>query len=291
MFGEWGNPDHDDCDAHRSPRLDAGINFIDTADVYSPVSRRRSSAKHCKGRRDEVVLATKDACRRWGDEPNRSGALAALDHHGGREQPAAPGHDWIDLYQMHRPDPTTDIDETLGALTDLVRQGKIRYIGSSTYPASEHRRGPVGCRDGAAASASSASSRRTRCSCVVIETEICPSASATAWASSRGVRSPEDGSPACSAWAGTYRRRTARRERRTATTHPTRRSRLGSKPSKKLALLAEEAGMSLITMSLAFLLAHPRHVADHRPAHHAAARGSARGRRRNAVMGRARPHR
>jgi aryl-alcohol dehydrogenase-like predicted oxidoreductase len=136
MFGAWGNPDHDESIRIIHRAVDAGINFIDTADVYSAGESEEIVGKALAGRRDEIVLATKFHGR-VGDGPNRSGnsrrwIVQALENSLQRLQT-----DWIDLYQVHRPEPSTDIDETLGALTDLVRAGKIRYFGSSTYPAHE----------------------------------------------------------------------------------------------------------------------------------------------------------
>jgi aryl-alcohol dehydrogenase-like predicted oxidoreductase len=136
MFGEWGNPDHDDSARIIHRALDAGINFIDTADVYSAGESEEIVGKALRGRRDSVVLATK-AVSPMGREPNRSGASRRWIMLEVENSLRRLGTDWIDLYQMHRPDPTTDIDETLGALTDLVSAGKIRYLGSSTYPASD----------------------------------------------------------------------------------------------------------------------------------------------------------
>ena len=136
MFGAWGNRDHDDCVRmiHRS--LDAGINFIDTADVYSAGESEEVVGRALKGRRDNVVLATKFHAP-MGDDPNMTGnsrlwIVREVENSLRRLQT-----DWIDLYQAHRPDPTCDVDETLAALSDLVRAGKIRYAGSSTFPAEE----------------------------------------------------------------------------------------------------------------------------------------------------------
>jgi aryl-alcohol dehydrogenase-like predicted oxidoreductase len=136
MFGAWGNTDHDDSIRIIHRALDAGINFVDTADVYSAGESEEILGKALKGRRDDVVLATKF----WGpmgDAPNRGGVsrrwiIAEVENSLRRL-----GTDWIDLYQMHRPDPATDFDETLGALTDLVQQGKVRYIGSSSFSAGQ----------------------------------------------------------------------------------------------------------------------------------------------------------
>ncbi len=136
MFGAWGNPDHDDSVAIIHAALDAGINFIDTADVYSAGESEEIVAKALKGRRDEVVLATK-VHGTMGRDPNMQGnsrrwIIQACEHSLRRLET-----DHLDLYQIHRPDPSTDIDETLAALSELVRAGKVRSIGSSTFPASE----------------------------------------------------------------------------------------------------------------------------------------------------------
>jgi aryl-alcohol dehydrogenase-like predicted oxidoreductase len=134
MFGAIGNPDHDDCVRIIHRALDAGINFIDTADVYSLGESEEIVGKALKGRRDDVVLATK-AHGAMGDDPNHSGNSRRWIVREVENSLRRLGTDWIDLYQIHRPDPRTDIDETLGALTDLVRAGKVRAVGSSTFPA------------------------------------------------------------------------------------------------------------------------------------------------------------
>src|SRR6478735_905779 len=137
MFGAWGNPDHDAGVAVIHRALDAGINFIDTADVYSRGESEEIVGKALQGgKRDNVVLATK-VHGTMGDDPNEFGnsrrwIVREVENSLRRLQT-----DWIDLYQIHRPEEDTDIDETLGALTDLVRQGKVRYIGSSTFPPSQ----------------------------------------------------------------------------------------------------------------------------------------------------------
>ncbi len=136
MFGAWGNRDHDESVRIIHRALDAGINFVDTADVYSAGESEEIVAKALAGRRDDVVLATK-VHGRMGDDPNRRGNSRRWIVRAVEDSLRRLGTDWIDLYQIHRPDPDTDIDETLGALTDLVRQGKIRYLGSSTFPAYE----------------------------------------------------------------------------------------------------------------------------------------------------------
>jgi aryl-alcohol dehydrogenase-like predicted oxidoreductase len=136
MFGEIGNPDHDECVRIVHAALDHGINFVDTADMYSDGESEQIVGKALHGRRDDVVLATK-AHFPMGDEVNHRGnsrrwlvtelenSLRRLDT------------DWIDLYQIHRPDEDTDIEETLSALTDLRQAGKIRAFGCSTFPAEQ----------------------------------------------------------------------------------------------------------------------------------------------------------
>jgi aryl-alcohol dehydrogenase-like predicted oxidoreductase len=136
MFGAVGNPDHDDSIRIIHKALDAGINFIDTADAYSRGESELIVGKALKGRRDNVVLATK-AHLPMGDDPNEQGnsrrwLIREVEASLRRLQT-----DHIDLYQIHRPAPDTDFEETLAALTDLMRAGKVRAIGSSTFPAAE----------------------------------------------------------------------------------------------------------------------------------------------------------
>jgi len=137
MFGAvGGNPDHNDSIRIIHKALDAGINFVDTADAYSHGASEEIVGKALKGRRDNIVLATK-AHHPMGDDPNQQGnsrrwLVREVEVSLGRLQT-----DHIDLYLIHRPSPDTDIEETLSALTDLMRAGKVRAIGSSTFPASE----------------------------------------------------------------------------------------------------------------------------------------------------------
>ena len=136
MFGAWGNTDHDDSIRIIHKALDSGINFVDTADVYAQGESEEIVGKALKGRRDDVVLATK-VHGAMGDDPNRAGnsrrwIVAEVENSLRRLQT-----DHVDLYQIHRPDPAVDVEETLSALTDLVRSGKVRAVGSSTFPASE----------------------------------------------------------------------------------------------------------------------------------------------------------
>src|SRR6266704_715427 len=133
MFGADGNPDEKECIDIVHAALDAGINLIDTADTYSHGESEEFVGKAIAGHRDEIVLSTKVRLRA-GEGPNEQGASRLWIM---REVEASLRRlrtDHIDLYQIHRPDPGTDLEETLGALTDLVRQGKVRYLGCSTFP-------------------------------------------------------------------------------------------------------------------------------------------------------------
>src|SRR4051795_6921911 len=136
MFGVWGNTDHDDSIRIIHRALDAGINFVDTADVYSAGESEEIVGKALKGRRDDVVLATKVFVP-MGEDPNQRGGSRRWIVTEVENSLRRLGTDHIDLYQVHRPDPAVDVEETLGALTDLVRQGKVRYIGSSSFPGGE----------------------------------------------------------------------------------------------------------------------------------------------------------
>jgi aryl-alcohol dehydrogenase-like predicted oxidoreductase len=136
MFGAMGNPDHDDSIRIIHRALDAGINFVDTADVYSKGESEEIVGKALKGRRDDVVLASK-AHYPMGEDPNQRGnsrrwIITAVENSLSRLQT-----DHLDLYQVHRPDPTVDVEETLSALSDLIHSGKVRAIGTSTFQASE----------------------------------------------------------------------------------------------------------------------------------------------------------
>ena len=136
MFGAWGNPDHEESIRIIHAALDSGINFIDTADVYSAGESEEIVGKALVSRRDDVVLATK-AHGAMGEDVNMRGnsrrwIVREVENSLRRLQT-----DYIDLYQIHRPDPDTDIEETLSALSDLIRNGKVRAIGSSAMPASD----------------------------------------------------------------------------------------------------------------------------------------------------------
>jgi aryl-alcohol dehydrogenase (NADP+) len=134
MFGTFGNRDHDECERMIHRALDAGINFLDTADVYSQGESEEIVGRALRGRRDDVVLATK-CFNPMGEDRNRRGGSRRWIMRAVEDSLRRLGTDHIDLYQVHRHDWDTDLDETLGALTDLVRQGKVLYLGSSTFPA------------------------------------------------------------------------------------------------------------------------------------------------------------
>ncbi|MGW2280991.1 aldo/keto reductase [Streptomyces sp. NPDC001770] len=136
MFGAMGNPDHDESVRIIHKALDAGINFVDTADAYSRGESEEIVGKALKGRRDHVVLATK-AHLPMGDDPNQQGNSRRWLVRALEDSLRRLGTDHVDLFQIHRPAPDTDIEETLSALTDLVRSGKVRAIGSSAFPATD----------------------------------------------------------------------------------------------------------------------------------------------------------
>jgi aryl-alcohol dehydrogenase-like predicted oxidoreductase len=133
-FGSWGNTNEEECIQIVDAALAEGINFIDTADVYSAGGSEEIVGKALKGRRDAVVLASKVGLP-MGKELNQSGNSRLWIRREVENSLRRLQTDYIDLYQLHRPDPETDIEETLGVLTDLIKEGKIRYIGSSTFQA------------------------------------------------------------------------------------------------------------------------------------------------------------
>jgi len=132
MLGKMGNPDHDDCAKVVHAAIDHGINFIDTADMYSDGECEEIVGKALKGRRGDVVLATKGHFQ-MGEGRNRSGNSRAWLTRAVEDSLRRLQVDWIDVYQVHRPDPSTDVEETLSVLTDLQRAGKIRTFGGSYF--------------------------------------------------------------------------------------------------------------------------------------------------------------
>src|SRR5665213_3576105 len=255
MFGAWGNPDHEESIRIIHRALDAGINFIDTADVYSQGESEEIVGKALAGRRDDVVLATKFHGT-MGEDPNRRGNSRRWIVQEVEASLRRLGTNWIDLYQVHRPEPGTDIDETLGALTDLVRAGKIRYLGSSTFPPS------------AIVEAQWVADRRGRERFVCeqppysllvrgVEAEVLP----TCQRYGMGVI---PWSPLAGGWlTGRYRKgqeppQSMRAERipgRYDLSIPENQTKLDA--ADQLAQLAERAGISLIHLALAFVLRHP----------------------------------
>ncbi|GAB3259928.1 aldo/keto reductase [Kineococcus gypseus] len=136
MFGAVGNPDHDETTRMLHRALDAGVNLVDTADIYSHGESEEIVGRALAGRRDDVVLATKFHLP-MGEDPNERGGSRRWITRALEGSLRRLGTDHVDLYQVHRPDPDTDVEETLSALSDLVRQGKVRAIGTSGFPASE----------------------------------------------------------------------------------------------------------------------------------------------------------
>ena len=146
MFGDWGNKDVDDSIRIIHRALDSGINFVDSADVYSNGESEEIVGRALQGRRDDVVLATKFFMP-MGEGPNVGGGSRRWIMREVENSLRRLGTDYIDLYQVHRPSADTDVEETLGALTDLITAGKVRYIGSSSYSGSQIVEAQVAARD------------------------------------------------------------------------------------------------------------------------------------------------
>lgn len=256
MFGEWGAKDHDESIRIIHRALDAGITFVDTADVYSAGESEAIVGKALAGRRDDIVLASK-AFMPMSDNLNHRGSSRRWIIREVEDSLRRLGTDWIDLYQIHRWDPDTDLDETLGALSDLVHQGKIRYFGHSTFPAS------------AIVEAQWTAQRRNRERFVTeqptysiltrgIENDILP----TCQRYGMGVLTY---SPLAGGWlSGRYRQdasqgpTSAARQRlanRFDLDLPENQRKLEA--ASQLAQLADDAGISLIELAIAFVLRHP----------------------------------
>ncbi len=266
MFGQWGEPDHDTSIAIIHRALEAGITFIDTADVYSQGESEVIVGKAlAAGRRDDVILATKfhgqmglahDAPWGTGGDPNRRGNSRRWIVRAVEDSLRRLGTDWIDLYQVHRPERETEVEETLSALTDLQRQGKIRAFGSSTFPAHEM------------AEAQWVSERRSLGRFVTeqppysilvrrAEADVLPVAQ-------RHGLGVIPWSPLAGGWlTGGYRKgreapassRGQRVPARYDLTRPENQRKLEA--ADALAVLAEEAGITLVHLALAFVLQHP----------------------------------
>ncbi|MBE7187236.1 aldo/keto reductase [Jatrophihabitans endophyticus] len=263
MFGAWGEPDHDVSIGIIHHALDAGINFIDTADVYSQGESETIVGKALAGgRRDDVVLATKFhgpmdvPMGQPGGDPNRKGnsrrwIVQEVENSLRRLQT-----DWIDLYQVHRPEPETDVEETLSALTDLQRAGKIRAFGSSTFPAHQ------------VVEAQWTSERRGLGRFVTeqppysilvrgIEADLLP-------VTEKYGMGVLPWSPLAGGWlSGRYRKgqdapeshRAGRMPARYDLDDPANQAKLDA--AEALAQLAEKSGLTLVHLALAFTLAHP----------------------------------
>jgi aryl-alcohol dehydrogenase-like predicted oxidoreductase len=259
MFGAFGNADHDDAVRVIHRALDAGINFIDTADVYSGgESEQIVGAALADGRRDTVVLATKVGLP-FGNDPNQRGASRRWITAAVEGSLRRLGTDWIDLYQVHRLDPSTDVDETLGVLSDLQRAGKIRAFGASTVPASQivearwgaERRGRERFR-----TEQPPYSLLTR----AVEYDVLP----TALRHGLGVLTY---SPLAGGWlSGKYRKgqevagpgSAARRQRFAAAmdaSNPANAAKLDA--ADAFGALADAAGLTLVQMAIAFVVRHP----------------------------------
>ncbi len=256
MLGSWGEPDHDASIRIVHRALDAGINFIDTADIYSAGESETIVGKALSGgRREHVVLATKFHAA-MGDDPNQAGNSRRWIM---REVEASLRRlqtDWIDLYQVHRWDPFTEHDETLGALSDLVAQGKIRYIGSSTFPATEIVKAQFVARDRG----------RQRYVCEQppysilargIEADVLP----TCREYGLGVIpwGPLGGGWLSGRWRRGAEKPTSHREARLPARYdlsvPANQAKLDA--ADALGALADDTGISLIHLALAFVIRHP----------------------------------
>ena len=257
MFGAWGNPDHDESIRIIHAALDAGINFIDTADVYGQGESEEIVGKALAGgRRDDVILATKFH-NAMGEDPNQQGNSRRWIIRAVEDSLRRLGTDWIDLYQVHRLDPRTDIEETLSALSDLVHQGKVRYIGTSTFPASQiveaqwvaRDRAPAALRHRAAAVLDPRPRRRGR-----------RPAHVPAPRHGRHVLQPADRRLAVGPLAQGHRAAVLLARRAgcpSASTSPSPLNQRKLDAVEQLAQLADEAGITLIQLAIAFVLNHP----------------------------------
>ena len=256
MFGAWGNPDHDESIRIIHAALDAGINFIDTADVYGHGESEEIVGKALAGgRRDDIILATKFH-NAMGEDPNQQGNSRRWIIRAVEDSLRRLGTDWIDLYQVHRIDPRTDIEETLSALSDLVHQGKVRYIGSSTFPASQIVEAQWVARD---RHLQRFVTEQPPYSMLVraVEADVLP----TCLRHGMAVMSY---SPLTGGWlSGRWRKDTGQQSSSRANRLPERFDLSQPANQRKLdavedlAQLAEQTGITLIQLAIAFVLNHP----------------------------------
>ena len=256
MFGAWGNPDHDESIRIIHAALDAGINVVDTADVYGAGESEEIVGKALAGgRRDDVVLATKFH-NPMGEDPNRRGNSRRWIVRAVEDSLRRLGTDWIDLYQVHRPDPATDVEETLAALTDLVTAGKVRYVGSSTFPASQIVEAQWVARE---RHLTRFVTEQPPYSILVrgIEADVLPTCA-------RHDMAVLPYSPLAGGWlSGRWRKDTGQQESSRASRLPERFDLANPYNQRKLdaveelAQLAEQAGLTLIQLAVAFAATHP----------------------------------
>ncbi|MEV6762536.1 aldo/keto reductase [Streptomyces sp. NPDC051105] len=253
-FGAIGRTTQEEATALVDAALDAGINLIDTADMYGQGESEEMVGKAIAGRRDDLVLATK-AGMPMGDERNHRGGSRRWLVTELENSLVRLGVDHVDLYQIHRWDPATSDEETLSALTDLQRVGKIRYFGSSTFPAYRIVQGQWAAREH---HVSRYVTEQPSYSLLQrgIEAHVLPvteeyGMGVLAW------------SPLASGWlSGAVRRGrdiTTSRSRilpdRFDLTLPANQARLDA--VERLAAVAEEAGLTLVQLALGFVTAHP----------------------------------
>ena len=255
MFGPWGNPDEDDSIRIIHAAIDAGINFVDTADVYSAGVSEQIVGAALKGRRDDVVLATKFFMPMDGNAVNHGGGSRRWIMTEVENSLRRLGVDHIDLYQVHRPSPDTDVAETLGALTDLVRAGTIRYLGSSSYSASQIVEAQWTARD---RNLERFVTEQPPYSILVrgIESDVLPTAQ-------RYGMGTLTYSPLSGGWlSGSWRKDSAGAP--TSAARPRARFDMSSPANQRkldiveeLAQLAESSGHTLIELAIAFAINHP----------------------------------
>ena len=255
MFGPWGNDDRADSTRIIHRALDAGLNFVDSADVYSGGVSEEIVGEALQGRRDAVFLATKFFMPMDQDDPNSGGGSRRWIIREVENSLRRLRTDYIDLYQVHRPSADIDLDETLGALSDLVHQGKVRYIGSSSYSGSQIVEAQWVARK---RNLQRFVTEQPPYSMLVrgVEEDVLP----TALRHGMGTLTY---SPLAGGWlSGRWRKESASSP--TSSARPPARFDMSDPANQrkldaveKLALLAEESGIPLIEMAVAFVINHP----------------------------------